>query len=323
MAKRELMVSKQINKVISNGPVGSVLLYTLANEKMAARNFAATTYEKLYCTKKYCELPIVGCWFITNGTRSVENIINIKPDLIISAGNITRNTIENTQEDQRLMDIPIAIISTEFTELPLSYSLLGDLLNEQEKAKELIDFYNKYIPGIIHKTSLIPDNEKKRVYLAIGDKGLTTAPKASIHSQVIKYAGGINVAQTSKKMGHMNVSLEQIIEWNPDVVLTCGVDNKTSIKVHEKLLNDKKWQSISAVIHNNIYTVPSSPYTWIDMPPSANQIIGLIWLSNILYPELFSFNMEEITKEFYQKFYHVSLNNKDITYILNGQLKEI
>ncbi len=161
MAKRELMVSKQINKVISNGPVGSVLLYTIANEKMAARNFAATTYEKLYCTKKYCELPIVGCWYITNGTRSVENIINIKPDLIISAGNITRNTIENTQEDQRLMDIPIAIISTEFTELPLSYSLLGDLLNEQEKAKELIDFYNKYIPGIIHKTSLIPDNEKK------------------------------------------------------------------------------------------------------------------------------------------------------------------
>ncbi len=323
MANRNLVVHNNINKVISNSPVGSVFLYTLANKKLAARNFSATASEKKFCTQRYCQLPVVGSWFMTNGSRNIENIINIKPDLIISAGNITQKTIEDTERDQRKINIPIALISTDFSQLPNTYSMMGKLLNEENKALELIDFYNKYIPGIIQKTSVIPDHKKKRIYLAIGENGLTTAPKSSLHSQVIKYAGGINVAEAPNKIGHIKVSVEQIIKWNPDIILTCGTGHKTSVQVYKTLLSNNKWKNISAIVSKKIYTVPSSPYTWIDMPPSANQIIGLIWLSNILYPDLFSFNIEKITKEFYQKFYHINLNDKDIDRILNYYHDEI
>jgi iron complex transport system substrate-binding protein len=48
-----------------------------------------------------------------------------------------------------------------------------------------------------------------------------------------------------------------------------------------------------------------------------NRVIGLLWLSNLLYPNDFEFDMHEVTKEFFRKFWHYEMSDEETDEILN------
>ena len=64
---------------------------------------------------------------------------------------------------------------------------------------------------------------------------------------------------------------------------------------------------------------PKLPFGWVDFPPSVNRLIGLWWLAKILYPELFPENLHTLTREFYQRFYHVPLSDPQLDRVLAGR----
>jgi len=61
------------------------------------------------------------------------------------------------------------------------------------------------------------------------------------------------------------------------------------------------------------------PFGWFDAPPSGNRLIGLWWLGKILYPELFKEDLRELTRDFYEKFYHVKPTGPRIDDVLAGR----
>jgi len=64
------------------------------------------------------------------------------------------------------------------------------------------------------------------------------------------------------------------------------------------------WQSVTAVRKKRVYLSPHVPFGWFDYPPGANRLIGLLWLSEILYPDLFRHDLKRETTRFYELFYH-------------------
>ena len=48
-------------------------------------------------------------------------------------------------------------------------------------------------------------------------------------------------------------------------------------------------------------------YHWFDRPPAVNRLMGLIWLTNLLYPEWFDWDLVRETREFYELFYRITL----------------
>ena len=128
MAGRELAVPGSVNKVVSNNLPGTILLYSLADSMLIARNDAPSHSETIFCTEQYCKLQLIGSWFSTNGTRNTEEIIRLKPDLIVSAGNIGGKVVEITNRDQEMLKIPMMLVSTDLMKLDSTYLLLGKLL---------------------------------------------------------------------------------------------------------------------------------------------------------------------------------------------------
>jgi len=45
-------------------------------------------------------------------------------------------------------------------------------------------------------------------------------------------------------------------------------------------------------------------FGWIYFPPPVNRLIGLRWLSRILYPDAFPENLRPIVRDFYTRCYH-------------------
>lgn len=165
----------------------------------------------------------------------------------------------------------------------------------------------------------ISEDKRVKVYWAMGDKGGNTNARESFHSQALQLLPVINVAdiEANNKGGGSEVSMEQILNWDPDVIL---VDSPELMDFIQK---DSSWQSLRAIKEDRAYLVPSIPYGFLYNPPSVNRLMGLDWLGKLLYPEAkaYDFKIEDQLKNFYQHFYHIELSEDQIAEVLNLQTK--
>ncbi len=314
MAGRSLTVPDEINKVFSVSPVGTVLLYTLAPEKLAGWNYELQPGEKQFILPEYHDLPNLGGWY-GKTTGNVEEFLKVKPDLIVSMGTLEETDLSFADQLQEQLGIPVVLISGEITELDEAYIFTGELLGVEEKAGELAQYCRETLEEITAKAQQIPADRRLRVYYAEGPEGLETDPQGSVHTQVLDLVGGINVAavEIGGGGGRSSVSLEQILLWDPDLIIAWSTARGGC---YEAILNHSDWQGLQAVKNKMVFDIPNEPFNWFDRPYSVNRILGLKWLGNLLYPEVFTYDLEKEVKEFYAKFYHHELSPVEVKKML-------
>ena len=55
-------------------------------------------------------------------------------------------------------------------------------------------------------------------------------------------------------------------------------------------------------------------------PPSVNRILGIWWLGNLVYPDIYDYDMREISKEFYSLFYNYELTDVEVDALLANSI---
>ncbi|MBP2134338.1 iron complex transport system substrate-binding protein [Methanomicrobium sp. W14] len=312
MAGREVTIPTEINSVLCTSPPSTMFVYMLAPDKLAGWNFKLGNGAKNYMPEKYFSLPVVGGWFGTQ-TGNYETFLNISPDIVIEGFNIQGNAVDTVGERQENMG-SIPVVGLEDTTNASAYSapikFIGELLGEEEQAEKLTDFYEGILGKVNERVANLTDSGKPTVYYAEGPEGLQTDPSGSQHSQLIELCGGVNIADCKKTpvYGRTEVSLEQVISWNPDIILAGSSDFYNSV------YNDSRWKDITAVKNKQVYLIPTDvPFCWFDRPPAGNRIIGIAWTAKVLHPDLFEdFDMKELTQYFYTNFIHQSLTDEQM-----------
>lgn len=321
MLGRNVSAPAQVNTVLATSPPVTNIIYMLAPDKLEGWNSNLTDDSKKYMPEKYQNLQVVWGWFGTY-TGNPETFIAANPSIILDDVSVSGNSSSAEQisdMQQKMGSIPVAAVlsSTNITNYTPSIQFIGKILNEEQQADKLISFYNNVTKTVNSTVSTIPENEKVTVYYAEGSAGLQTDPNGSQHSQLINLCGGINVAQVAIKqgMGMSDVSLEQVLTWNPEVIIT---NNK---QFYNSVYSNSSWKDVKAVQDKRVYLTPTSPIGWFDRPPGVNTIIGIPWTAKALYPDKFqNINMTSLTKEFYSEFYHYNLTDSDISDLLNNQM---
>jgi iron complex transport system substrate-binding protein len=79
---------------------------------------------------------------------------------------------------------------------------------------------------------------------------------------------------------------------------------------------DPRWQGLRAVREGRVYLAPGLPFGWFDAPPGVNRLIGVRWLTSVLYPDKFPEDLRSITRDFYSRFYHVDLSDPQLDNLL-------
>ncbi|WP_251860211.1 ABC transporter substrate-binding protein [Clostridium sp. Marseille-Q2269] len=310
-ARREVKIPSKIEKIYCTSPLGSVFIYSLCPEKLAAWNNKLPKKSLKYLKPDTNKLPIAGS---LQGKKSgnIEEISKLKPDIVISMGDINDLTISQVEKFQKQSNIPFILVDGKMDKLPSAYRFVGNLLNKKDEAENLAKYCEKSLKDSKDVIKNIKENKKIKVYYAEGTKGLETDPEGSLHSEVIKYAGGKNVANFPVKHKERNViSMEQIISWNPDVIVS-----DTNVNVFK----DNSWNQISAVKENKLYIIPSLPFSWFDKPPSINRLMGIKWLQSCLYPNLYKGDIQKDTKEFFKLFYHKDLSQEEVNDLLKTNI---
>ncbi len=317
MAGRSIEVPGKINKVLTTQPPTTVLIYALSPDTLLGVNFEPNAQDgTVYMPDRYRTLPNVGGWF-GKTTGNYETFIAMKPDIIINGDTGVGNYSQVLSERQEKFGaIPVVGVldARDATHYDSAITFCGSLLGADTQAASLSEFYHRVLSDVTSRVGTIPEEKRVNVYYAEGAKGLQTDPKGSPHSELIELCGGINVAdcQITPGMGMTPVSMEQVLSWNPDVIIVGDHG------FYQTIYSDPLWQSVPAVKAGRVYPVPLSPYPWFDRPPGVNRIIGIPWTAGVLYPELFEdMDLKGLTLEFYSKFYHYDLTDDEVTRLLN------
>ncbi|NLX63878.1 MAG: ABC transporter substrate-binding protein [Clostridiaceae bacterium] len=317
MAGREVEIPAEIEKVYATGSIGTIMVYTLAPEKLTGWNSPLSDDTKVCIMSEYRELPDLGSWKGPKYSGNIEELLKAKPDLIINMGDVSESYIKDTEEIQKQLNIPVVMVDGNIGKADEAYRFLGRILKKEDRAEKLGDYVRKTLEEVNAKIVKIPEDKRLALYYAEGLEGLETEVRGSLNSEIIDIAGAINVADpgTEAVSRRINVSLEQVLAWNPEIIII-STDGDKKHHVYNAILTGKEWQSIDAVRNKRVYEVPQVPFDWINRPPSISRIIGVKWLSNLLYPDMFNIDIEEETKEFFRLFYQIEPGDDMIKEIL-------
>lgn len=316
---------ENLERIYPTGSTALMLLYTLAPDKMTAApsstGSAFTEDQKKFVTEEVWDLPSYGTMSGSNGSLNLEAIKNADVQVILSMGTstITETDISEADDLQAQLDIPVVLFSGEMADYAEAYRLLGKIIDREEDAEEIIAYTSDIVEKVEAVAAQVPEEERVTLYYAEGDDGLATEPASSNRSYVFNTAGAINVAQVDAKsgFGQSAVSMEQILSWNPQIIITQGTSN-----AYETILSDPNWATIDAVKNGRVYKMPDLPYSWADRPPSVNRFIGLHWMANLLYPDLYDIDIVDVAIDYYKVMYHVDVTREDMEALLANSIPQ-
>ncbi len=317
MAGRRVEVPAQIHKVLAMSPMGTILIYTLNPSLLEGWNVELSPGERALLLAPYRDLPDLGGWYGKNNTGNLEKIMQAHPDVLLSMGDPAGAA--QAERVQSQTHIPVLILDGRLDHLPEAYEKAGEWLGSRQRAALLAAECQRILNEIQRKVATIPMNQRRRYYYAEGPKGLETEPGGSMHCAALNFAGGVNVAAGvpgQQGYGHSPVSMEQVLRWNPEIIIS-GYDHSSSPgEFYTMVWNDPVWKLVAAVRNRQVYETPQYPFDWIDRPPSANRIIGIEWLANLFYPQIFHYDMRGETRRFYRMFYHLDLSDAQLDAVL-------
>lgn len=311
-AGRPVELPQKITRVLAAGPPASVLLYTLAPEKMIGWVRTPSPAEKAFLAESVRELPEYGRLTGRGGTANLEVVIKFAPDLIIDVGSVGPTYVSLADNVQTQTKIPYILLDGRFENTPAIYRLLGDLLGVKDRAELLARYADETLNGLKQRIEAIPEAERPRVYYGRGANGLETGLAGSINLEVLERVGAVNVAAAAGKGGLTKVSMEQVLAWNPDVILALDP------LFYRAVAADPLWSSVKAVRNKRVFLAPNLPYGWFDAPPGVNRLIGVRWLMSVLYPKQFPESLRDVTRDFYKLFYQIDLTEAQIEALLTS-----
>lgn len=303
---REVEVPAEIESIVPSGNLAQIFLYAIAPDALIGISGGWSDDAADYIDEKYIDLPEIGQFF---GQRDLnyEEIASLNPDVIIDVGE-DKDSIEEDMDDiTEKTGIPVVHITATVDCYDEAFTMLGALLGLEEEAQELAQYCaDAYQTAVDMMAEVDADDARKSLLYCVGEDGLHVIAEDSYHSEIIDLLSdnAAKVDSPSSKGTGNEVDIEQILKWNPDVILFAPGG------YYDEAADNTLWGYLDAISSDAYYEVPIGPYNWMGFPPASNRVLGMIWMSELLYPEYSDYDMEEETVRYYDLFFHCDLTHE-------------
>ena len=297
-AGRKVPLPARVERIYAAGPPASILVFAIAPDKLIGWTSAWHDAERPFIAKRYADLPALGRLTGRGNTANVEVVLQAKPDFIVDYGTVSPTLSSLADRVQEQTGIPYLLLDGDFDRMTDAIRLIGTVAGEEKRAEALARYAQETVSEINRRVAKVPAGKRPRIYYGRGPQGLNTGLAGSISAEFIEQLGAVNVAAELGRGGLVQVSIEQVLRWNPDIVVTID-PNFYALATKHPL-----WRELPAIKAGRLHLAPNVPFGWIDFPPSINRLIGLRWLARILYPDAFPEDLRPIVRDFYTRCYH-------------------
>ena len=312
-AGRQVEIPAQIRRVAPSGSTAQMILMPIAYDLLAGLSSSPSTAQMPYFPEEVRYLPTFGQFYGSKANLNMESLIDARPQIIIDLGDKKENIADDMDRIQKQTGIPTVFIEANLDDMAVAYRTLGDILNRSDMAESLAQFIEKTVSMARENSAKIPENQRLSVLFGTGSTGLACNAAGSVQADVIDLVGAVNAIipqEVSNRGGGTTVSLEEVYAVEPDVILlSTGGPSDT--------LAQGEWAGLRAVQSGKYYEIPGLPYDWMSSPPSVNRVLGIWWLGNLLYPELYDYDMVQVAQEYYRLFWHYDLTEEEARQMLS------
>ena len=310
---RQITVPARIDKVAVSGPLAQIVVFALCPDKLVGVANEWDESAQQFLDEKYYNLPLLGQLYGGKGELNLETLLSSEAQVVIDVGEAKGTIVEDMDALQEQTGIPFVHIDAKLASMDETYTMLGDLLGMADEAKALADYCRTTYDSV---KSAVDGVEKADLLYITGDTGLNVIAQGSFHAEVIDLLSS-NLAvvdEPSSKGSGNEVDMEQILNWNPDVILF------TPGSIYATVGEDAAWQGVTAIQNGAYYEVPVGPYNWMGFPPSVQRLLGMQWMAKVLYPDAVDYDMYEAASTYFQMFYHCDLTQEQYDALVANSL---
>lgn len=250
--------------------------------------------------------PDYGNLVVLERNVGPEQVASLAPDLVILKS-VVRSGLGEPLER---LGIPVIYVDLES---PQQYqrdlAVLGAVVGEQERARELQHYFRAVTERITGRTTVLDDDQRPSTLLIYhrvsgGEVSFNVPPAGWMQTQLVEMAGGVPVWRDANLGGGWGtVGFEQIAAWDPEVIILVEYDGNAP-HVRSRLETEPRWRELRAVENNRFHAMPLDHYSWDQ--PDVRWLLGLQWTARMLQPDLFrEMDLEEAVREFYAELYRV------------------
>lgn len=262
------------------------------------------------------KIPLVGG--ASADTFSVEKALAVHPDLAIMALSGGHGPSPDSEAVKQLEAAGVAVVFVDFSNHPLSNTvpsmrLLGQALGREQQAQAFIDFYQRSLARVTDTLAQAGQLEQPTIFIDMlaGLQECCGSPGTGNFGEMIKLAGGRNIAdgRIPGPIGTLNV--EYILSSDPDVYVATGVFaagqggvtlgySATLQQAHDSLRQAAQrppLNELRAVRQGNVHGL------WHIFYDSPEHLVAVQALAKWLHPQLFKdLDPDQTRRELYQRF---------------------
>ncbi len=244
MTGREITLDEPASKVVALTASDCEILYAVgAGDLLVGRG-------------EYCDYPaeVFDVPSVQSGAdTNIEQILALEPQVLLMS------TMAQTEEQiKALEDAGVKVVVSDAKSIDETYTaikIMGDLTGKTEEASQVIDQMKKTFDDLSAKAA---GKEGKSVYFEVSPKeyGCWSAGKGTFMDEIASILGLKNIFDDIE--GYQAVSEEQIIERNPDYIVTITMYFGEGPTPEEELLSREGWEDVTAIKEDNILNLPNN-----------------------------------------------------------------
>lgn len=253
------MTNKPERIVSTNLCTDQLLLMLVEKDRIVSLTTLARQPQYSYLWKQAQSIP-------TNSGLA-EEIIPLRPDLILSTkfspGKAT-SILQNAK-----LRVEILALPESFSDLEILITKLGQLLGEPKTAADLIDSMQADITSVKDRVSHL-DSATRPKALIYSPNG-HTAGSHTFKNTIVTLAGYTNIATELGIEHYRNLSVEQVLLSQPDLVIVSDSDYNQDSLAHRYTDHPAliKWQG-----NDGILTIPDNQ--WLCVGPMSTKALQTI-----------------------------------------------
>lgn len=299
---RSAALPEEITRVAVTGPLAQIAVFAVAPDLLAGIS-GAWDESSLDIVGAYADLPVLGQLYGGKGEMNLEAVAAAAPEVIIDVGEPKDGISEDLDALSAQLGIPVLHVTMNTAAAPDAFRMLGQLLGREAAGEALSAYCEEIMARMDGVMASVGEGNKARLLYCLGENGLNVIAKGSYHAEIIDMlSDNLAVVEAPSSRGTGNeADMEQILMWNPDVILFAPDS------IGETVGTEPVWQSVKAISEGHYAVVPFGPYNWMGFPPSVQRYLGMLWMAQLLYPDACDYDLYEEVARYYDLFYHCDL----------------
>lgn len=297
-AGRTVTLEEPADRIVSSYYISTAILVALGCEDNLVGIEKKADTRELYkmAAPQIIDLPAVG----SGKGISVEETAALNPDVVV----LPLRLMDSAASFEEL-GIPVVIVDPETNvNFEEALDLLAQITGKTERGEELLSYYSEKMAEM---TVLTAGAETPSVYFAGSSAVTRTVTGDMYQSDLAGIAGGKNVSDDLTGGEWVDISPEQLAVYNPEYIFAVNYAEYSL----DTITSDAAYSEIEAVKNGRVYSFPSDIEAWDYPTPSS--VLGVMWLTHILHPDLYS---EEAylteAREFYKTYFDIEVTEANL-----------